>query len=148
MTNALNRGTILPGLAANVITSEPDLASPIRPPHNAGVTVMRVAIAEADASLANLLNHYLRRSGHHIWQQLWGRREAVSSRTLDTQVSRIRHKLGFIPENGWSLDAKYSHGYRLRKVDATPRVSSAARLIRGRGVTTDQAALPVGGLNV
>jgi DNA-binding response OmpR family regulator len=275
MTNALNRGSILPGLPANVITSEPDLASPIRAPHNAGVTAMRVAIAEADASQANLLNHYLRRGGHHghhfdrggamihalnrnsfdalvldwnlrdisgvevlrrirgsgqpsvpilvsstrgdekdvvnalrqgaddymikpvrclefvarleaiarrgkqhtarpeeltvdvyhvdgpsrtlmraghpvqlttkefglsmlflgnvgellardhIWQQVWGRREADSSRTLDTHVSRIRLKLGFIPENGWSLDAKYGRGYRLQKVDAMPRVASA-----------------------
>ena len=279
-----------------MITSESsDLASPTRAPHDAGITAMRVAIAEADASQARLLNHYLRRGGHHghhfdrggamihalnrnsfdalvldwnlrdisglevlrrirgseqpsvpilvsgarggeedvvralrqgaddymikpvrclefvarleaiarrgkqhtaqpeeltldayhvdgpsrtltrdghpvqlttkefalsmlflrnvgellardhIWQQVWGRREVDSSRTLDTHVSRIRLKLGFIPENGWSLEAKYSHGYRLQKVDATPRVSSAARLIRGHAVTTDQAALPVWG---
>ena len=59
-----------------------------------------------------------------ICEQVWGRREILASRTLDTHVSRIRSKLGFTPENGWILSAKYGHGYSLQKLDAAPSVST------------------------
>jgi DNA-binding response OmpR family regulator len=65
-------------------------------------------------------------SRSHIRERVWGRSEVVSSRTLDTHVSRIRHKLGFIPENGWRLAAKYGYGYRLQQLGAAPSASSAA----------------------
>lgn len=44
---------------------------------------------------------------------VWGTSGRVTSRTLDTHVSRIRAKLGLIPMNGWRLTAVYRHGYRL-----------------------------------
>jgi hypothetical protein len=31
-------------------------------------------------------------------------------------VSRIRSKLGLIPNNGWQLKGVYGHGYRLEQV--------------------------------
>ena len=34
----------------------------------------------------------------------------------DTHVSRIRSKLGLIPNNGWQLKGVYGHGYRLEQV--------------------------------
>jgi DNA-binding response OmpR family regulator len=42
----------------------------------------------------------------------------VTSRTLDTHVSRIRNKLGLTPEHGWRLAAVYRYGYRLEQLDA------------------------------
>jgi len=59
----------------------------------------------------------------HICESVWGRPELVTSRTLDTHVSRVRHKLVLIPENGWCLDAKYGYGYRLQQLDAAESVS-------------------------
>ena len=56
---------------------------------------------------------------------MWGPNAVVTSRTLDTHVSRIRNKLGLTPENGWRLAAVYRYGYRLEQLDAavprTPR---------------------------
>ena len=69
-----------------------------------------------------------------ICEQVWGRRELLASRTLDTHVSRIRLRLGFTPENGWSLASKYGHGYRLQKLDAAPSAPSGIRLVRALGL--------------
>ena len=49
-------------------------------------------------------------------QSVWGP-EAVSSRTLDTHVSRIRKKLKLSCEHGWHLAAVYGHGYILERVE-------------------------------
>jgi DNA-binding response OmpR family regulator len=65
-------------------------------------------------------------SRSHICERVWGRSAQVPSRTLDTHVCRVRRKLGFMPENGWRLAAKYGYGYRLQQLGAAPSVSSAA----------------------
>ena len=65
----------------------------------------------------------------HIRESVWGPNAVVTSRTLDTHVSRIRNKLGLTPENGWRLAAVYRYGYRLEQLDAavprTPRNSES-----------------------
>ncbi len=53
----------------------------------------------------------------HIRESVWGPSAVVTSRTLDTHVSRIRNKLGLTPENGWRLAAVYRYGYRLEQLD-------------------------------
>ena len=53
----------------------------------------------------------------HIRESVWGPNAVVTSRTLDTHVSRIRNKLGLTPENGWRLAAVYRYGYRLEQLD-------------------------------
>lgn len=57
----------------------------------------------------------------HIRESVWGPQAVVTSRTLDTHVSRIRNKLGLTPENGWRLAAVYRYGYRLEQLDANQR---------------------------
>jgi two-component system response regulator RegX3 len=52
----------------------------------------------------------------HIRGTVWGPSAAVASRTLDTHVSRVRHRLGLTPENGWRLAAMYRYGYRLEQL--------------------------------
>ena len=42
----------------------------------------------------------------HIRESVWGPNAVVTSRTLDTHVSRIRNKLGLTPENGWRLGSR------------------------------------------
>ena len=59
-----------------------------------------------------------------ICERVWGRSQEFTSRTLDAHVSRIRLRLGFKPENGWILSAKYGHGYRLQKLDTVPLAPS------------------------
>jgi DNA-binding response OmpR family regulator len=43
----------------------------------------------------------------------WGRELAVTSRSLDTHMYRIRQKLRLSPENGLRLSSVYTLGYRL-----------------------------------
>ena len=112
-------------------------------------TLMRgghsVGLTSKDFDLAALFlrNVGLLLSRGDICERVWGQSEVVTSRTLDTHVSRIRSRLGFIPENGWSLAAKYGHGYRLQKLDAAPPVPSGIRLVRALGVKTRETVLPV-----
>jgi two-component system response regulator RegX3 len=54
----------------------------------------------------------------HILESVWGRSPDLNTRTVDTHVSRLRAKLGLVPENGWRLTAVYQHGYRLEAVSA------------------------------
>ncbi|HZR03332.1 MAG TPA: response regulator transcription factor [Burkholderiales bacterium] len=54
----------------------------------------------------------------HIRETVWGPNAVVTSRTLDTHVSRIRNKLGLTPDHGWRLAAVYRYGYRLEHLDA------------------------------
>lgn len=53
----------------------------------------------------------------HILEAIWGiENTAVSTRTVDTHVSRLRRKLKLGVDNGWKLTAVYQHGYRIEKV--------------------------------
>jgi two-component system response regulator RegX3 len=61
-------------------------------------------------------------SRNQISERVWGRSTVITSRTLDTHVSRVRGKLGFTPESGWCLTAKYGHGYRLERLTETQQV--------------------------
>jgi len=58
-------------------------------------------------------------SRNQISERVWGRSAMITSRTLDTHVSRVRGKLGFTPENGWCLSARYGYGYRLDRLTET-----------------------------
>ena len=50
----------------------------------------------------------------HILDAIWDIDNAdVSTRTVDTHISRLRKKMQLNAENGWKLSAIYQHGYRL-----------------------------------
>jgi DNA-binding response OmpR family regulator len=66
----------------------------------------------------------------HIRETVWGPNAVVTSRTLDTHVSRIRNKLGLTPDYGWRLAAVYRYGYRLEQLDP-------AAVARTRAVATE-----------
>jgi DNA-binding response OmpR family regulator len=79
-----------------------------------------IDLTPKDFDLSNL---FLRNVGSllsrsRIRDTVWGRQAGVSSRTLDTHVSRIRSSLGLIPRHGWHLVAVYGHGYRLVQLRA------------------------------
>ena len=54
-------------------------------------------------------------SRSYIHDAVSGANGCVTSRTIDTHVSRIRGKLGLVSERGWELKAVYGHGYRLER---------------------------------
>ncbi len=57
-------------------------------------------------------------SRSHILDATWGiDNESVSTRTVDTHVSRLRKKLGLNEGSGWTLTAVYQHGYRMERVE-------------------------------
>ena len=58
-------------------------------------------------------------SRREIVAAVWGSKEMIGSRTIDTHVSRVRTKLWLTEENGWRLSAVYAHGYRLEQLAAT-----------------------------
>jgi len=55
----------------------------------------------------------------HILESVWGLRHDLNTRTVDTHVSLVRHKLAIDPARGWRLATIYRHGYRLERFDAT-----------------------------
>jgi DNA-binding response OmpR family regulator len=61
-----------------------------------------------------------------ILETVWGTTAELNTRTVDTHISRIRNKLGLLPENGWRLSAVYQHGYRLERLDKASDEQSQA----------------------
>ncbi|MBU1191278.1 MAG: response regulator transcription factor [Gammaproteobacteria bacterium] len=56
-------------------------------------------------------------SRSQILEAVWATTADLNTRTVDTHISRIRNKLGLMPENGWKLSAVYQHGYRLERLE-------------------------------
>lgn len=50
-----------------------------------------------------------------LLENVWNMSAQVSTRTVDTHVSRLRKKLELGGEHGWRLTAIYQHGYRLER---------------------------------
>ena len=90
----------------------------------------QVELTQKDFDLAVFLFRNLGRllSRGHILENVWGRSPNLNTRTVDTHVSRLRSKLGLVPESGWRLVAIYQHGYRLEQIqkeDTTAPVEPA-----------------------
>ena len=90
--------------------------------NNRQVTVddQTIGLTNKEFQLALLLFHNSGRllSRGYILENVWGVRSELSTRTVDTHVSRLRNKLGIRPERGWRLNAVYHHGYRLEPTGA------------------------------
>lgn len=55
----------------------------------------------------------------HILESIWGiRNPNLTTRTVDTHISRLRKKMQIGKQNGWKLSAIYQHGYRLDRMRA------------------------------
>ncbi|HEY6546052.1 MAG TPA: response regulator transcription factor [Dokdonella sp.] len=85
----------------------------------------RVTLAGQDVDLTqrefDLASYLFRRQGRIVsrdalLENVWNLSSAVSTRTVDTHVSRLRKKLELGGEHGWRLAAIYQHGYRLEQV--------------------------------
>ena len=56
-------------------------------------------------------------SRNHIREVVWGGDADISSRTMDTHVSRLRAKLGLNAESTYRVMPVYGYGYRLDRLD-------------------------------
>jgi DNA-binding response OmpR family regulator len=68
-----------------------------------------------------LANYLFRRQGRIVsrdalLENVWNLAGDVTTRTVDTHISRLRKKLGLSGENGWRLTAVYQHGYRIEQI--------------------------------
>lgn len=77
----------------------------------------------------DLLMYLFRRRGNIVTRetllrQIWNMPVGVSSRTVDTHISRLRKKMQLEGANGWRLSGVFQHGYRLERLQnlelATP----------------------------
>lgn len=56
-------------------------------------------------------------SREHLREMVWGQTHEVSSRTIDTHVSRLRSKLQLGPDSAYTISAVYGSGYRLEVLE-------------------------------
>lgn len=77
-----------------------------------------VALTQKEFDLALLLFRNLGRplSRATILEAVWPQETGLSSRSMDTHVSRVRNKLALRPEHGFRLAPVYSYGYRLEQL--------------------------------
>ncbi|HXX13076.1 MAG TPA: response regulator transcription factor [Burkholderiales bacterium] len=88
---------------------------------------LRLTAKDFDLSALFLRNIGRLLSRGHIRETVWSANQPVSSRTIDTHVSRVRNKLGLTREQGWRLVAVYGYGYRLERLQPrSPRTPTPA----------------------
>jgi DNA-binding response OmpR family regulator len=77
-----------------------------------------IPVTQKEFALALLFFQHLGRplSRAFIHEAVWSGDAELSSRTLDTHVSRVRTKLGLTPGRGYRLVPVYSFGYRLEDI--------------------------------
>ncbi len=75
--------------------------------------VIQLTPKEYDLACFMFQNHGRLLSRNHILECVWGVSSDLTTRTVDTHISKIRRKLGLRPERGWRLVSVYQYGYRL-----------------------------------
>lgn len=73
----------------------------------------------------DLAVHFFQRVGRAISRdalmvQVWNTAPNISTRTIDTFVSRLRKSLGLNGQHGWKLEGLYQQGYRLSRSENEP----------------------------
>ena len=77
-----------------------------------------IALTQKEFDLGLLLFKNMGRplSRTYILESVWATDNEVSSRTIDTHISRVRNKLQLQPEYGFRLVPVYGYGYKLEKI--------------------------------
>lgn len=95
--------------------------------HMATLHGEEIALTNREFTLAVFLfrNAGKMMSRRHLLEEIWGiGNENISTRTVDTHISRLRKKLDLGEANGWTLSSVYQHGYRLEKTHAPEAMAS------------------------
>ncbi len=96
----------------------------VLPPFTLDLQRRRISIDGREVELTqrefDLATYLFRRQGRIVsrdalLENVWNMSASVSTRTVDTHVSRLRKKLELSGEHGWRLTAVYQHGYRLEQ---------------------------------
>ncbi len=84
-----------------------------------GAEPTRVVLTQKEFDLGLLLFRNAGRplSRNHIREVVWGGDADVSSRTMDTHVSRLRSKLGLNNASRYRVMPVYGYGYRLDRLE-------------------------------
>ena len=95
-------------------------------PYTMNLTHKTARLRDAEITLTNrefdLAMFFFRNAGKavsrsHILESVWDiDNNDVTTRTVDTHVSRLRKKMHLNEESGWKLSAIYQHGYRLERL--------------------------------
>ena len=123
--NAILRRTIGQASKENIFEAAPyemDLGR-----HVVSLRGNEIALTNREFALAVFLfrNAGKMMSRRHLLEEIWGiDNENVSTRTVDTHISRLRKKLALNEENGWKLSSIYQHGYRIEKSDVSQSVAA------------------------
>ena len=85
-----------------------------------------VALTQREYQLASLLLRHVGElySRAYLPEMIWGVNGDISTRTVDTHVSRLRRKLGLNGSRGLRLKSVYQYGYRLESCATAPVKSS------------------------
>ena len=85
----------------------------------AGPRPARVVLTQKEFDLGLMLFRNAGRplSRNHIRETVWGGDADISSRTMDTHVSRLRSKLGLNTQSAYRVMPVYGYGYRLDRLD-------------------------------
>jgi len=76
---------------------------------------IRLTTKEFEVSAILLANLGRTIARPEILRRVWGYECKLSTRTVDTHISRLRKKLDLVPERGWRLASVYRNGYRLTR---------------------------------
>ena len=94
------------------------------PPYAVDAQRRRISVEGEEIELTQreyeLACYLFRRQGRIVsrdalLENIWNLGPNISTRTVDTHVSRLRKKLQLSGEHGWRLTAVYQHGYRLEQ---------------------------------
>jgi two-component system, OmpR family, response regulator RegX3 len=138
--NALLRRSAIARPESNILHAAPyefDLAASTVSAHGKDIVLTHKEFAIAAFLFRNIGSVVSR---GHLLETIWGRAansqavhaiDAVSTRTIDSHISKLRIRMGLRPENGYRLSSIYGFGYRLEKVDELAAPESAARGVQG-----------------
>ncbi|MCD6004169.1 response regulator transcription factor [Vreelandella alkaliphila] len=100
----------------------PDIFSINKEEHSISIAGSYVALTEREYRLATLffskVGELLTRA--HLLELVWGIKGSVSTRTVDTHVSRLRRKLELDGRHGLRLRSVYQSGYRMETSSTSP----------------------------
>lgn len=106
---------------------KPDIGHVDAAPYSFDLATKSASLHGATISLTNrefeLALFFFRNAGKmvsrsHLLEAIWGiENKSVSTRTVDTHVSRLRKKLDLCQKNAWVLSSIYQHGYRLESTE-------------------------------